>query len=489
MKKRIIALLMAALLVCTSSCTIVYESKDTSSNQSDSSTDTDTQTNAATDRVLTPVAPPEDASLSQIAAVCQETQITAEEYYFYVYYIAEMAVAKYGMYLPYYGGEVPDYSYTLKEQYFMTDTTWYDMVLQEVEYYIIQITSLAKAAKDANITLSETDKEKIAESVKETKLPQNVDFVSEAAITSCLSTIRLADKYYYSHLPTTHNITDDDIMKEYEDNKAKYSIVDLKYLQINYSDDATVTNENGTAKLPTKKQAQEYADRLIATAGSDEFETIVAEFYRTFYPDYKEEDIEHEVKAAYMKDQVYFQDYTIFEWAFDEKRTAGETTCIDDAAADALHVAVLLKPMAPNESKTATVRHILVEKESEANDLLALFEASDKTEASFAALAEKHTIDTGSQFAGGMYENFAKGTMVEPFETWSFDETRVTGDTGIVKTDYGYHIMYYVSQGMPAYLANAKKTLIDTKTSEAYSALTKDVKVEMTEGFLDKLAI
>jgi hypothetical protein len=35
--------------------------------------------------------------------------------------------------------------------------------------------------------------------------------------------------------------------------------------------------------------------------------------------------------------------------------------------------------------------------------------------------------------------------MVEPFENWCFDETRKTGDTGLVKTTYGYHIMYYVS--------------------------------------------
>ena len=34
--------------------------------------------------------------------------------------------------------------------------------------------------------------------------------------------------------------------------------------------------------------------------------------------------------------------------------------------------------------------------------------------------------------------------MVPTFNDWCFDESRQEGDTGIVKTDYGYHVMYFV---------------------------------------------
>ena len=34
--------------------------------------------------------------------------------------------------------------------------------------------------------------------------------------------------------------------------------------------------------------------------------------------------------------------------------------------------------------------------------------------------------------------------MVQEFEDWCFDDSRQTGDYGLVKTSYGYHIMYYV---------------------------------------------
>ena len=34
--------------------------------------------------------------------------------------------------------------------------------------------------------------------------------------------------------------------------------------------------------------------------------------------------------------------------------------------------------------------------------------------------------------------------MVPAFNDWCFDEARKEGDTGLVKTNYGYHVMYYV---------------------------------------------
>ena len=33
----------------------------------------------------------------------------------------------------------------------------------------------------------------------------------------------------------------------------------------------------------------------------------------------------------------------------------------------------------------------------------------------------------------------------ENFEKWCFDESRKEGDTGVIETEYGWHVMYYVS--------------------------------------------
>ena len=82
--------------------------------------------------------------------------------------------------------------------------------------------------------------------------------------------------------------------------------------------------------------------------------------------------------------------------------------------------------------------------EEKANEILEQWKAGDKTEESFAALATEHTQDTGSKENGGLYGNItATSSLVSPFLDWCMDKSREVGDTGIVKTEYGYHIMYY----------------------------------------------
>ncbi|MBQ2786240.1 MAG: peptidylprolyl isomerase [Oscillospiraceae bacterium] len=67
----------------------------------------------------------------------------------------------------------------------------------------------------------------------------------------------------------------------------------------------------------------------------------------------------------------------------------------------------------------------------------------ERTEELFSDLAKMHSKD-GNAADGGIYTDVEKDTMVEEFDAWIFDESRQPGDTGLVKTQYGYHIMYFV---------------------------------------------
>ena len=122
-------------------------------------------------------------------------------------------------------------------------------------------------------------------------------------------------------------------------------------------------------------------------------------------------------------------------------------------------------PITKESGKLVDVRHILVkisggtvgedgktvysEEDWEAcrvkaQEILDAWLAGEKTEDSFALLATEKTEDSRSKQTGGLYESVYIGQMVEPFENWCFDDSRKTGDTGLVKTTYGYHVMYYV---------------------------------------------
>ena len=114
-----------------------------------------------------------------------------------------------------------------------------------------------------------------------------------------------------------------------------------------------------------------------------------------------------------------------------------------------------------NETKLVNVRHILVSFDGETNEdgtytdeakaaakesaesILDEWKNGDATEDSFAALANERSTDTGSNTNGGLYEDIYPGQMVTEFNNWCFDASRTAGDTGIVETTYGYHVMYF----------------------------------------------
>jgi hypothetical protein len=82
---------------------------------------------------------------------------------------------------------------------------------------------------------------------------------------------------------------------------------------------------------------------------------------------------------------------------------------------------------------------------AEAEKILDEWKYGEATEESFADLANTYTEDPGSATTGGLYEDIKPGdSYVENFLNWTIDMERKTGDTDIVKTEYGYHIMYYV---------------------------------------------
>ncbi len=88
---------------------------------------------------------------------------------------------------------------------------------------------------------------------------------------------------------------------------------------------------------------------------------------------------------------------------------------------------------------------------AKAEKLLEEFKTTDMTEEKFAELAKKNTGDTGSRENGGLYEDIYPGQMVTNFNDWCFDEARKTGDVGIVESEYGYHIMYFVGNSETNY--------------------------------------
>lgn len=108
----------------------------------------------------------------------------------------------------------------------------------------------------------------------------------------------------------------------------------------------------------------------------------------------------------------------------------------------------------------------------------------DKTEDSFAALADEYSDDTStvkpkndsssgnaqntnsSGKTGGLISDMDTGEYVAPFEAWAYDESRQPGDTGIIESEYGYHVMYYVSTNAePKWKADIRESIASERAT------------------------
>lgn len=96
---------------------------------------------------------------------------------------------------------------------------------------------------------------------------------------------------------------------------------------------------------------------------------------------------------------------------------------------------------------------------------------------------EKYGIDY-TEDSGIVYENVKKGDMVEEFEDWLFDKSRVEGELSAagVKTEYGYHVMLYVGDEKPAWEYEIREKLAD----KAHTTWTEEVKAQYVVTFTDK---
>ena len=94
----------------------------------------------------------------------------------------------------------------------------------------------------------------------------------------------------------------------------------------------------------------------------------------------------------------------------------------------------------------------------EADELLKKW-AKNRTEANFSDLAFANSEDTGSSVNGGLYTNLAKGQLTKELDDWCFDAERKAGDTAVIQTADGYHVVY-MSSPAAIWYEQAEKDLI-----------------------------
>ena len=509
MKKIIIAVVSVMLVLCITSCNIIINNPDTTSEQSGD----------VTEKVY-PHSNMELAPLDAIIATTEHQQIPVAVFKYYFMDQYSSFISNYYYYLSYYGldTDVPvhDQAYLGTEE----ESTWYDFFLERGKDAFEQYAKFAEMAIKEGITLDEDDYkmiednldsiQKIADSYSMTFEEYMKQYMGEGMtrerIKAATELSQLGYKYYLK-LYNGPVYTEEQIEAEYKNGAGKYSLVDYYETTIKALYDETDTDEQITAAKAEAKSKAEKMKELID--GGKSF----AEAYNTIYPpetnteettdttdttDTSEESTE---KSKVPEDSDFawigmgYDEDDAYKFLYEESTKEGQVNIYCDDSGNATVVQCIKLPY-KDTTRILNIRHILLssvdydteeEAYAQAQKLLEQINNAEDKKAEFLSLVEQYSSDTGSKTKGGLYENISPGQTVPEFDEWCFNEERNVGDTGIVKSDYGYHIMYMESFGGETWHYNCDTALRDAEFNEKAEEIYNSVVITYNEDLTDRI--
>lgn len=365
----------------------------------------------------------------------------------------------------------------LDEQTYPIDSsmTWHDHFLMQALDGLKELTAVGAAAKAAGFELSQEDKDTIDTDLANMKSyiemlgvygnfeqyvrSQYGKGVTEETLREMSYASKLVSLYAES-VRESFTYEDAELDAWYEEHRDENDLLIYREFYVDGSVSADVTEPTDEQKAEAKAEAKKTADAMAAKIKDDKsfIEQAAANSANA------DTDQDEATKKMNLGSSV---NSTYSEWLLSADRKAGDVTVAESANG---YYVVMFSERDDQSYPLQKVRHVLVKAEAdengeftdeakakakeEAEGYLAEWKAGDATEESFADLAKRVSQDTGSRSEGGLYDAVMKNAYVEEFEAFAFDESRKSGDTGIVYGETGgtnpyagYHIMYYVGEG------------------------------------------
>ncbi|MBQ4602283.1 MAG: peptidylprolyl isomerase [Clostridia bacterium] len=400
-----------------------------------------------------------------------------------------------------------DPSKSLNEQQYTEDMTWHDyfleMTLGDARSFLRVAEEAKKAGYSDEYVADEVQKQidSIISSegitIEEYITKMFGDTLDEKDLRDAL-TLQIYAYNYYEKIQEQlgEEITTEDCETYYNENVKSLSKVDY----ISYTVTASTANTEDTevAYAEAKKKAEE----LMAETeekGVEGFKNWVSVYMakqnKISTTPMAEDALSSQIEKilAGTVGATYSEGNELSEWCFEDGRAAGDCKLTDNGAGS-YTVTVVSNPAHRADDATKNVRHILFKPESydgdqaaakaKAEEVLDTWKKGEATVESFDKLAQEYNDDNSS-----LYENVYRGEMVQTFNDWLFDDARVEGDTDIVETDYGYHIMYFAGEGLPKWQSEVKTQLISMKLGEKMTAFETDYAITETKEAIDKLPV
>ncbi len=392
-----------------------------------------------------------------------------------------------------------DTSVALQDQYYDEESgvTWFDVFLDDaLNNGFLVAMAICEAALDDGIELNEVDKKFIDSEIAEiNSLAEEEgktfekyvtelygEGVTEQDIRSTLEIYRLANKKLYKDYEITQ-ITDEQIEEYVSQDPDYYLCRDVVYFTLKLSNE---TDKNEVIKT--------YAEKLASATTTAEFDAYAQEFINSGYcVDVSEEtsSVPTVLNASYQNTTADDEKTDFEKWLFAEDTAVNSAYVVENSTDYMVYMAV--SELARDMSETRNMYHIRFSSDiydSESNAALVanntydawVENGSDLEE--FKSLALKYTTDYATAYTGGYYANVAQGDLTAELDTWLFDESRAAGDSAVIKTEYGVHIIYYEGEGEPYWKVPVIQTLKDEITAEMMAEYQELYKIEVLEDNL-----
>ena len=368
-----------------------------------------------------------------------------------------------------------DTTKTLAEQEYTEGMSWRDYFLETAVQSMTEIQVLCNAAEADGFVLPEEYEEQYAQTVANfqtgweaygySSLEQYISLTYGKGVSMEL----LEQELYRNYIASAYS--------EYVFNGYDYTTQELDDYYAEHIDELDLI----TYTYVSATDGSLDADAIAAAVNGTDEETFVSYMAEN----YEDEAPSTLTYAGASLSEVYAQ------WLLDGAREPGDAEAFETETGGSY--AVMFLGRDDNSYNTVSFRHILLnavdadgdgayseeEKalaESDAEALLAEWQAGAATEDSFAELAMENSDDTGSSATGGLYENVYQNAMVEPVNDWLFAADRAPGDTGVVSYDGHYtgsHILYFVGADDMTY---AQFQADSALRNEAYSSWLAELK-------------
>ena len=425
--------------------------------------------------------------------------------------------SSYGSYASMFGLDVTK---PLNEQFVDEESglTWADDFMTSAKESAASTYALADAAEAAGFTLPEAEQKAVAENMNSLDLYAAMYGYGSAdkylkAMYGVGASKESFENYnrlqalasaYYNHYADSLTYEDADLRAAEAENFGAFSsysfntyyLATSRFLTGGTTDadgNTTYTDEEKAASVAAAEEAAkaltgaEITDAAALDAAIAALEINAGSGSST----YNENTLYSSLNAAYK------------EWLADSARKSGDVAYFASTSGDTVsgYYVVMFQDSTDNKFPMKNVRHILVAPAHEhaegethedgetysaeemaaakatAEEILASWKAGEATEEAFALLANEKSAD-GDGTTGGLYENVYPGQMVQNFNDWCYDAARKTGDTGIVESEYGYHVMYFVGDSAMNYRdfqieSQLRNADLETWYTETVGAMTQ----------------